>query len=72
MNRQGQSCSSTSRVLVHRELHDGVLEEMVQLVEKLPVGFLGSKKMSWVLLFLKYSIKKSWNLFHLQKKMVHS
>ncbi len=38
MNRQGQSCSSTSRVLVHRDLHDAVLEEMVQLVEQLPVG----------------------------------
>ena len=38
MNRQGQSCSSTSRVLVHQDLHDAVLEEMVQLVEKLPVG----------------------------------
>ena len=38
MNRQGQSCSSTSRVLVHHDLHDAVLEEMVLLVEKLPVG----------------------------------
>ena len=28
MNRQGQSCSSTSRVLVHQDLHDAVLEEM--------------------------------------------
>ena len=38
MNRQGQSCSSTSRVLVHQNLHDAVLDEMVQLVKKLPVG----------------------------------
>ena len=38
MNRQGQSCSSTSRVLVHQNLHDEVLDEMVQLVKKLPVG----------------------------------
>ena len=28
MNRQGQSCSSTSRVLVHKDLHHEVLNEM--------------------------------------------
>ena len=38
MNRQGQSCSSTSRVLVHQDLHDAVIDEMVKLVEDLPVG----------------------------------
>mgnify|MGYP001221003842 CR=1 FL=1 len=39
MNRQGQSCSSTSRVFVHKNLHDSVIREMKILVEKLPVGF---------------------------------
>jgi betaine-aldehyde dehydrogenase len=39
MNRQGQSCSSTSRVLVHRSLHKGVVEELVRQAEALPVGF---------------------------------
>jgi len=39
MNRQGQSCSSTSRVFVHESLHDGVLAEIVRLAEALPVGF---------------------------------
>jgi len=39
MNRQGQSCSSTSRVFVHKNLHDSVIREMRILVEKLPVGF---------------------------------
>ena len=38
MNRQGQSCSSTSRVFVHQDLHDAVIEEMIKLVEDLPVG----------------------------------
>jgi betaine-aldehyde dehydrogenase len=38
MNRQGQSCSSTSRVFVHASLHDPVLEELVRLAEALPVG----------------------------------
>jgi len=39
MNRQGQSCSSTSRVFVHESLHRPVLEEIVRLAEALPVGF---------------------------------
>jgi len=38
MNRQGQSCSSTSRVLVHKDLHHEVLKEMKKLAEDLPVG----------------------------------
>lgn len=39
MNRQGQSCSSTSRVFVHSSLHTAVAEEIVRLAEALPVGF---------------------------------
>jgi betaine-aldehyde dehydrogenase len=39
MNRQGQSCSSTSRVFVHESLHREVLAELVRLAEALPVGF---------------------------------
>ena len=39
MNRQGQSCSSTSRVFVHESLHRGVLDEIVRLANALPVGF---------------------------------
>jgi betaine-aldehyde dehydrogenase len=39
MNRQGQSCSSTSRVLIHRSLHRAVLDELVRQAEALPVGF---------------------------------
>lgn len=38
MNRQGQSCSSTSRVFVHKSLHHVVVEELKSLLEKLPVG----------------------------------
>ncbi|MCJ2048453.1 aldehyde dehydrogenase family protein [Methylobacterium sp. J-070] len=38
MNRQGQSCSSTSRVLVHASLHEAVAEEIVKLAEALPIG----------------------------------
>jgi betaine-aldehyde dehydrogenase len=38
MNRQGQSCSSTSRVFVHSSLHKNVAEELVKLAEALPVG----------------------------------
>jgi betaine-aldehyde dehydrogenase len=38
MNRQGQSCSSTSRVFVHASLHQPVLDELVRLAEALPVG----------------------------------
>ncbi len=39
MNRQGQSCSSTSRVFVHASLHNAVADEIVRLAEALPVGF---------------------------------
>ncbi|MGE0559032.1 MAG: aldehyde dehydrogenase family protein [Burkholderiales bacterium] len=39
MNRQGQSCSSTSRVFVHESLHKSVLDEIVRLAQALPVGF---------------------------------
>jgi len=39
MNRQGQSCSSTSRVYVHASLHRPVLDEIVRLANALPVGF---------------------------------
>jgi betaine-aldehyde dehydrogenase len=38
MNRQGQSCSSTSRVFVHASLHRPVIEELVKLAEALPIG----------------------------------
>lgn len=39
LNRQGQSCSSTSRVFVHESLHRPVAQEIVRLAEELPVGF---------------------------------
>lgn len=38
MNRQGQSCSSTSRVLVHSSLREAVTAELVKLSEALPIG----------------------------------
>ena len=38
LNRQGQSCSSTSRVFVHESLHDPVVERLVKAVEALKVG----------------------------------
>ena len=38
MNRQGQSCSSTSRVFVHESLHRAVRDEIVRLADALPVG----------------------------------
>jgi betaine-aldehyde dehydrogenase len=38
MNRQGQSCSSTSRVFVHSSLHRSVVTELVSLAEALAVG----------------------------------
>lgn len=38
MNRQGQSCSSTSRVFVHASLHNSVREELVALAQALPIG----------------------------------
>ncbi|MDH3582160.1 MAG: aldehyde dehydrogenase family protein [Hyphomicrobiales bacterium] len=39
MNRQGQSCSSTSRVLVHASLHDTVVDELVKSASAIPIGF---------------------------------
>ncbi|MDA7948218.1 MAG: aldehyde dehydrogenase family protein [Hyphomicrobiaceae bacterium] len=39
MNRQGQSCSSTSRVLVHESLHDEVVNELVKAASAIPIGF---------------------------------
>jgi len=39
MNRQGQSCSSTSRVFVHQSLHRAVVDEIVEIAEALPIGF---------------------------------
>ena len=39
MNRQGQSCSSTSRVLVHESLHDKVRAELVKVASAIPIGF---------------------------------
>ena len=38
MNRQGQSCSSTSRVLVHRSLHEQVRAELVKAAAAIPIG----------------------------------
>lgn len=39
MNRQGQSCSSTSRVLVHQSLHDEVAGELAKAAAAIPIGF---------------------------------
>ena len=38
MNRQGQSCSPTSRVFVHESLHDEVTKDLVKQTEALPIG----------------------------------
>lgn len=38
MSRQGQSCSSTSRVLVHASLHDKVADELVKVSSAIPIG----------------------------------
>ncbi len=38
MNRQGQSCSSTSRVLVHASLHDAVADELAKAAAAIPIG----------------------------------
>jgi betaine-aldehyde dehydrogenase len=38
LNRQGQSCSSTSRVFVHESLHDEVVERLVEGAEKYRIG----------------------------------
>ena len=35
---QGQSCGSTSRLLVHSSLHDAVVDELVRLVEGIIIG----------------------------------
>lgn len=35
---QGQSCGSTSRLLVHTSLHDAVVAEIVGLVERIRIG----------------------------------
>ncbi|MBY5827563.1 aldehyde dehydrogenase family protein [Rhizobium leguminosarum] len=35
---QGQSCGSTSRLLLHNEIHDKVLEKVVERVAKLKIG----------------------------------
>lgn len=39
MNRQGQSCSSTSRVLVHESLHENVSQELARAAAAIPIGF---------------------------------
>lgn len=38
LNRQGQSCSSTSRVFVHEGLHDQVVKRLVEAAEAVKVG----------------------------------
>lgn len=38
MNRQGQSCSSTSRVLVHSAVRDQVVDELVNVAAAIPIG----------------------------------
>jgi betaine-aldehyde dehydrogenase len=38
LNRAGQSCSSTSRVFVHRDLHDRFVEVLLQKLATLRVG----------------------------------
>jgi betaine-aldehyde dehydrogenase len=38
MGRQGQSCSSTSRVLVHASLHDAVADELAKAAAEVPIG----------------------------------
>jgi acyl-CoA reductase-like NAD-dependent aldehyde dehydrogenase len=38
MRVQGQSCGSTSRLLVHRDLRDAVTEEILRLVERIRIG----------------------------------
>ncbi|MGH9139222.1 MAG: aldehyde dehydrogenase family protein, partial [Acidimicrobiales bacterium] len=35
---QGQSCGSTSRLLVHSSRHDAVVDEVVRLVERIRIG----------------------------------
>jgi betaine-aldehyde dehydrogenase len=38
MRVQGQSCGSTSRLLVHRDVREAVTEEILRLVERIAVG----------------------------------
>lgn len=38
LSRQGQSCSSTSRVLVHRSLKDAFVKHLIEKAKKIPVG----------------------------------
>lgn len=39
MTRQGQSCSSTSRVLVHKSLHEPLVAELAKKASAIPIGF---------------------------------
>lgn len=39
MNRQGQSCSSTSRVLVHESIRERMTDALVAAAEAIPIGF---------------------------------
>jgi betaine-aldehyde dehydrogenase len=38
LSRQGQSCSSTSRVLVHKSLKDDFVKHLIKKAKKIPVG----------------------------------
>ena len=38
LNRQGQSCSSTSRVFLHEAVHDEVVERLVDAAKRMRVG----------------------------------
>ena len=38
LSRQGQSCSSTSRVLVNKKLKDKFLKHLVEKAKKIPIG----------------------------------
>ena len=38
LSRQGQSCSSTSRVLVHKSLKENFVKHLVEKAKKIPVG----------------------------------
>lgn len=38
LNRQGQSCSSTSRVLVHKNLKDEFVKHLINKAKAIPVG----------------------------------
>jgi betaine-aldehyde dehydrogenase len=43
MRVQGQSCGSTSRLLVHRSIREAVAEEIVALVERIVIGLPEAK-----------------------------